>query len=168
VVQDDGAPAWPKKWWVVRFVSEPFLTREEWRAYLNALPARYTRKELEALRPPVKCEICGGAPSPENPLQAAHRIPFAKGIQHLALTPRFLNSPDNLRWAHSRVCNQAFELKRLDLVVKHLQTEGIMRLPRFLPTEVLRARDSLVSGNGVARARTASGPRRDGAARRRG
>ncbi len=134
---------WPRKWWTVRFVEEPFLTEGEWRAYLNELPVRYTAKDLKRHRPAVKCEVCGGPPIPGNPLEAAHLIPFARGIQHLALTPHFLNDSRRLRWAHKRACNNEYGLSELVEVLEYLRAQGIKKLPSFLRQEVLRTWESL-------------------------
>lgn len=89
------------------FDGRMFLTPEEHATYLRRPPVRYAAKGLIA---PSACEMCGGVPTTENPLQVAHRVPFLKGVQVWKLTPDWLDSRDNLVWAHRKICNTAAEM----------------------------------------------------------
>ena len=84
-----------------------FLTETEWQTYLRRRPVRYVRVKL--LGKEKKCEICGKPDSEENPVQAAHRIPFSKGVEKFAFTPDWLDRKENLGWACRRKCNQKME-----------------------------------------------------------
>lgn len=99
------------------FDERTFLNEHEYVTYCRRLPVRYAAKNLG--RKPEKCEVCGGAPTPDNPLQAAHRIPFGKGILQFRLTPDWLDSRENLVWAHKRLCNRRAEMS-IDDIREHL------------------------------------------------
>ncbi len=129
---------WPRNWWVSHFEDEPFLTEAEWRTYQNRPPVRYTGKNLRKHRPAERCEVCGKAATAGNPLQSAHLIPFFKGVQHLALTPAFVDNPVRLKWAHRKDCNARAGLGFTE-TLKYLRRQGIKSLPQFLNPEVLRA-----------------------------
>ena len=89
------------------FDGRTFLTDAEHQTYLRRKPVRYVRK---VIAPAEACSVCGEAESVENPLQVAHIVPFGLGIVHFKLTPEWLDSANNLRWAHRSVCNKASEL----------------------------------------------------------
>ena len=137
-------PDWPKNWWTVKFVNEPFLTEAEWRTFLNRPPVRYTGKNLRKHRKPDRCAFCGEAGSKQNPLQAAHLIPFFKGVQHLGLTPEFLDDPRRLKWAHRKDCNARVELSFTG-TLEYLREQGIPSLPSFLLPEIHRMWESVLS-----------------------
>lgn len=89
------------------FDGRVFLTDAEHQTYLRRRPVRYVRKKIAASD---ACSVCGEGGSVENPLQVAHIVPFGLGVVHFKLTPEWLDSAGNLRWAHRRVCNKAAEL----------------------------------------------------------
>lgn len=138
--------AWPANWWESEFGERIFLNEQEWEAYLRRPPIRYTAKTLRKHRLASHCEVCGKPPTAENPLQAAHKIPFFKGVQHLGLTPTFLDRPERLLWAHRRGCNTEAELGLIEALV-HLRAylpQGMNAvLPKFLRPDVLTAWESL-------------------------
>jgi hypothetical protein len=86
-----------------------FLTIEEHATYSRRMAVRFARKNM----PPHNsiCQVCNEKETEDNPLQAAHKIPFTKGILKFYLTPDWLDGPHNLIWAHKRVCNKSAELK---------------------------------------------------------
>ena len=135
-MSEGQGPDWPENWWTSRFENEPFLTEAEWRAFLNRPPVRYTWQKLKKVRKAQNCEVCGQPPMDKNKLQAAHHIPFLKGVQHLGLTPEFVD--ERLVWAHRVKCNAKAELGFM-ATLAYLRTQGIKSLPPFLRPEVLRA-----------------------------
>lgn len=90
------------------FSGRTFPTEEEHATYLRRGPVRYARKHLDPAD--THCSVCGEEGATGNQLQASHRIPFRKGWQIYRLTPDWLDRAENLRWAHSKVCNKAVEL----------------------------------------------------------
>ena len=89
------------------FDGRKFLTDAEWETYQRRAPVRYAYRTAKAK--PDTCEICGLAWTPENPPQAAHRIPFGTGVRIYRLTPDWLDSSENLIWAHRKACNKKAE-----------------------------------------------------------
>ena len=119
------------------FDGRVFLTESEHQTYLRRRPVRYVRKVIPLSR---TCSVCGEEDSVENPLQVAHVVPFGLGIVHFKLTPEWLDSPANLRWAHRRACNKKAELT-LELISAHLAALGVH-------TEQIDAiQDELVDGS---------------------
>lgn len=104
------------------FDGRVFLTDAEHQTYLRRRPVRYVRKMIAASE---SCSVCGERGTIENPLQVAHIVPFGLGVVHFRLTPEWLDSPDNLRWAHRRVCNKAAELT-LSQVREVLTERGVL------------------------------------------
>ncbi len=45
----------------------------------------------------------------ENPIQAAHRVPFARGVLNFGFTPDWLDRSENFAWACRRICNGKVE-----------------------------------------------------------
>lgn len=103
------------------FDGRVFLSEAEHQTYLRRRPVRYVRTAIPASQ---SCSVCGHAGSVENPLQVAHVVPFGLGVVHFKLTPEWLDSPGNLRWAHRRGCNKAAELT-LEQAAAHLVALGI-------------------------------------------
>lgn len=110
------------------FDGRMFLTESEWRTYLRRKPVRYVRGVRDAT-----CTICGKPAMDDNPLQHSHRIGFDMGVIELALTPDFLDGPENIATAHRRKCNQLVELS-LSQAISRLRELGVQSLPEFLPT----------------------------------
>lgn len=110
------------------FDGRVFLTDSEHQTYLRRRPVRYVRKVIPASD---SCSVCGEVGSVENPLQVAHIVPFGLGVVHFKLTPEWLDSAENLRWAHRRACNKEAELS-LDEAQALLTERGI--LPADTPT----------------------------------
>ena len=104
------------------FDGRVFLTDAEHQTYLRRKPVRFVRKVIAASN---SCSVCGEDGSRENPLQVAHIVPFGLGVVHFKLTPEWLDSPANLRWAHRRVCNKAAELS-VDQTRAHLIELGVL------------------------------------------
>lgn len=104
------------------FDGRVFLTDAEHQTYLRRRPVRYVRKVIPASD---SCSVCGEDGSVENPLQVAHVVPFSLGVVRFKLTPEWLDSPANLRWAHRRVCNKAAELS-VEQTRAHLIELGIL------------------------------------------
>lgn len=90
------------------FDGRKFLTDAEYATYCRRLPVRYAAKG--AGPKPEVCSVCGHPAAPGNPLQAAHRVPFNAGILRYRLTPDWLDSSENLLWAHRQGCNKKAEL----------------------------------------------------------
>lgn len=142
---EGGALDRPENWWDVRYEDEPFLTKAEWGAYRNRPPVRYTGKKLKQYRRHNGiCEFCDGPETEGNPLQAAHLISFSKGVQHLALTPEFLDHQDRMKWAHRKDCNDRVEYGFVETLRYLRDKVGIGTLPPFLRPEVLRAWDACI------------------------
>jgi len=101
-----------------------FLTDHEHATYRRRLPVRYAAKNLG--KKPKACEVCGEPATPENPLQAAHRVPFGVGIRQFRLTPDWYDSRQNLIWAHRRVCNKKVELSasQIDALIREISSHG--------------------------------------------
>lgn len=104
------------------FDGRVFLSEAEHQTYLRRRPVRYVRTVIPVAD---SCSVCGEGGLVENPLQVAHIVPFGLGVVHFKLTPEWLDSPANLRWAHRRVCNKAAELS-LDQTRAHLIERGIL------------------------------------------
>lgn len=109
------------------FDGRRFLTEAEWETYLRRKPVRYIRKPKSEI-----CELCGNAPTEDNPLQNAHKIGFDLGIVYLALTPEFLDGDMNIVTAHRRKCNNEAEIGLAD-ACRLLANSGVSELPCFLP-----------------------------------
>jgi hypothetical protein len=90
------------------FDGRVFLTKEEHDAYCRRLPVRYAARNLKIIS--GICSVCGKPATPDNPLQAAHLIPFGAGIIQFWLTPEWLDGPENLTWAHRVKCNKLAEI----------------------------------------------------------
>ena len=104
------------------FDGRVFLTDSEHQTYLRRRPVRYVGKVIPTSD---SCSVCGEDASVENPLQVAHIVPFGLGVVHFKLTPEWLDSAGNLRWAHRRFCNKAAELS-VDQTRAHLIELGIL------------------------------------------
>jgi hypothetical protein len=91
----------------VTFDGRKFLTDAEHETYLRRAPVRYAYRTAKPK--PDTCEVCGLPWTAENPPQASHRIPFGMGVRVYRLTPDWLDSSENLIWAHRRVCNKKAE-----------------------------------------------------------
>jgi len=112
----------------IGFDGRVFLEEEEWKTYLRRKPVRYVRKKL--LKIDKRCEICGRVDSNENPIQAAHRVPFSKGIKRFAFTPDWLDRTENLGWACRKTCNSQMEWND-DTILTFLERNGY-ELPGFI------------------------------------
>jgi len=95
------------------FDGRVFLTEEEHAAYLRRPPVRYSRANL--IGPPLECSVCGQEFSTDNPAQVSHLIPFIDGVRIYGLTSDWLDSPENLVWAHRRRCNALAELSKAEI-----------------------------------------------------
>ena len=73
----------------------------------HGVPVRYAR--ANAGPKAATCFHCGAAEAPERPFEAAHRIPYRAGCL-AGISPAWLNSRDNLVWAHRGACNTACEM----------------------------------------------------------
>jgi len=96
-----------KEGWI-GFDDRKFLSDSEYETYRRRLPVRFSARN--ASKKPEKCEICGLHETKDNPLQAAHKIPFNSGLLKYRLTPDFLDKKENLIWAHRTNCNNMAEL----------------------------------------------------------
>ena len=94
------------------FDGRKFLTDAEHQTYLRRMPVRYVNNKLKGVD---VCYVCGDIAQENNPLQAAHRIPFAVGIIKYRLTPEWLDSTHNLVKAHRKRCNKLAELSEDDI-----------------------------------------------------
>jgi hypothetical protein len=117
----------------IGFDGRTFLDESEWTTYRRRKPVRYIRE-----RTSTRCEKCGLAETPDNPLQSAHVIGFDMGVIELALTPEFLDSSANIVTAHRRICNKGAEVS-LPQAMKRLRSLGITALPQFLPSWIQKA-----------------------------
>lgn len=109
VVPTDRVPTLPRA--NTGFDGRVHLTKAEHQTYLRRMPVRYSRAQfIAAVGPPVVCVACGEPSADGNPLQACHRVPFGEGVRRWRLTPDWLDRPDNLCWAHQKVCNKKVEL----------------------------------------------------------
>jgi hypothetical protein len=106
-----------------------FLTEQEHETYCRRLPVRYAAKNLHTKL--SVCEICKNLATPENPLQAAHRIPFGRGIIQFWLTPDWLDRPHNLVWAHKRICNKMAEIPD-GRILEYLKEQFGIILPKHV------------------------------------
>lgn len=89
----------------MRRVSETVVA--VWREF--GVPRRGNRI-MKAIGPkPGVCSICGKPETPDNPLQAAHKVSFKRGCL-AGLHPADLNAATNLVWAHRTKCNKAAEV----------------------------------------------------------
>lgn len=113
------------------FEGRIFLTKEEWQTYCRRKPVRYIKKKKDSL-----CCVCNKPAEKDNPFENAHVIGFDLGIIDLALTPDYLDSPENIMTAHRTICNKKTERSLLD-AMKMLRKTGITDLPDFLPKEIL-------------------------------
>ena len=109
------------------FDGRMFLTESEWRTYLKRKPVRYVRRKCDS-----NCTVCGKPAAGDNPLQHSHRIGFDMGVIDLALTPDFLDGPENIATAHRKLCNRSVELS-LSQACKRLRELGVQALPEFIP-----------------------------------
>jgi len=117
-----------------------FLSEEWWKAFRSegCPPADSSAFRGEHPKDPgTVCSFCGLRESVDNPLQAAHRIP-ARAIVDFAVKPEILNRSDNFVWAHRRLCNDAVELRREQVVWRLMALEA-KELPSFLPGDVREA-----------------------------
>ena len=57
----------------------------------------------------TKCFHCNGHETLELPFEVSHRIPYKKGYR-AGFHPEWLNSQENVVWAHKGACNKACEL----------------------------------------------------------
>ena len=89
------------------FDGRVFLLPEELATYKRRPPVRYSARGFAKSS---VCSVCGQSATDANPLQAAHRIPFIKGVINYGFTPDFLDDHSNLRWAHRQHCNNSVEL----------------------------------------------------------
>lgn len=109
------------------FGDRAWLTPDEWVTYRRRWPVRYPKalkQELIDLRGEV-CVVCGKGPLGEaNPLQIAHRVPFASGVVDWGLTPDWLDQLYNTDLAHTKGCNAKCGLKR-DEVPQFLRDRGL-------------------------------------------
>jgi len=106
-----------------------FLTECEHDTYCRRLPVRYAAKNLG-----VKlgiCSVCGRPATKENPLQAAHRIPFGAGIINFWLTPDWLDGPHNLVWAHKLTCNKKAEIPTKE-IAEYLRQQFQIKIPEHV------------------------------------
>ena len=94
------------KW--LGFDNRMFLTPEEHLVYKRRPPVRYSARGMNGHN--GICEVCGESFTDNNPAQVSHRIPFTKGVIGFGLTPDWLDSTQNLRWAHRKGCNKLVEL----------------------------------------------------------
>lgn len=97
------------------FDGRVFLTVEEHMTYLRRPPVRYARRSIGQFSASETCTVCGKEASLDNPLQAAHRVPFTRGVQQWRLTPDWLDSVSNLVPAHRRKCNKLAEMSDAEL-----------------------------------------------------
>jgi len=95
---------------------------------MRRMPVRYIKQKHT-----LTCAVCGGPPSLENPLQHSHIIGFNIGVRKFALTPDFLDSSNNIKSAHRKICNRALE-KPEALVKAYLEDIGL-DLPSWLLVE---------------------------------
>lgn len=112
----------------IGFDGRVFLEEEEWKTYLRRRPVRYVRRHL--LEVDKKCEMCGQVGSESNPIQAAHKIPFSKGIERFGFTPDWLDRTENLGWACRKECNSKMEWTDDD-ILKFLE-KNRYALPYFI------------------------------------
>lgn len=91
-----------------------YLTDYEYATYLRRPPVRYASKNIK-MHSDI-CEICGERFTEDNPAQVSHKIPFLKGVMNFRLTPDFLDSPENLVWAHRKLCNKKAELSDKEII----------------------------------------------------
>lgn len=100
----------------IGFDNRMFLTKEELSTYRRRPPVRYSAKNIQKHKD--FCSVCGDEFTENNPAQAAHRIPFTKGVTEYGLTPDWLDSNFNLAWAHRSKCNKLVELS--DVQIKYM------------------------------------------------
>lgn len=96
------------------FDGRVFLTDSEHETYLRRMPVRYARRSLGS-SDGMLCAVCGQAATDENRLEASHKVPFGEGIRTYKLTPDWLDSTENLVWAHRIKCNKNAELSKLEI-----------------------------------------------------
>ena len=94
------------------FEGRVFLHDYEYETYMRAMPVRYIKHKLGTC-----CAVCGLPAATGNPLQAAHLIPFSKGIKEYRLTPDFLDRIENIVPAHRSTCNKTAELSDAQIAV---------------------------------------------------
>jgi hypothetical protein len=77
--------------------------------------------------------ICLGAKPAtlDNPLQAAHLIPFGVGIIRFWLTLDWLDGPHNLIWAHKLTCNKEAEIPT-SRIVEYLKQKFGIEIPKHV------------------------------------
>jgi hypothetical protein len=68
--------------------------------------------------------------SADNPVQAAHRIPFGLGVVNYGFTPDWLDRQENLGWACRSKCNSSLEWDS-QKIVSYLD-ESSLTLPLYL------------------------------------
>ena len=123
-----SAPKARRDGWL-EFDGRTFLTEVEHETYRRRLPVRYPAKNLKT--PADTCAKCGKPASVKNPIQVAHKIPFAIGVIRFWLTPEWLDGPHNLIRAHKQECNKGCEIP-FDRIPEYLKREFHIEIPKHL------------------------------------